>query len=231
MARPTYLLRRREFGRAACSYERSATGLPLLPFGVELLDPLLKTWAFMDDRTIGVLKRGNRALLQAALQYTTTFDQKVGFEMNRDKTQIFLEGSPEPTTMEHLGLRHNPAQVEAPITSRDPFKRKEVVDRLNLCPGTIQVRSKLATAFVRPLEDWASPFMAPAASQETKSLFRAISHASTNWWCQGRFWSQQVDNHPAFGVAIKGLCNAPAFLNAPSSQLTSALTGMRMFCS
>ena len=79
------------------------------------------------------------------------------------------------------------------------------------------------TAFVRPLQDWASPLMAPAASQETKSLFRAISHASTTWWCYGRFWSQQVDNHPAFGVAIRGLCNAPAFLNAPSSQLTSAL--------
>ena len=65
--------------------------------------------------------------------------------------------------------------------------------------------------------------MAPAASQETKSLFRAISHASTTWWCYGRFWIQQVDNHPAFGVAIRGLCNAPAFLNAPSSQLTAAL--------
>ena len=90
---------------------------------------MYKTWAYMDDRTIGVLKRSNRALLQAALRYTATFDQKVGFEINRDKTQIFLAGSPEPTTMEHLGLRHSPAQVEAPITSRDPYKRKEVVER------------------------------------------------------------------------------------------------------
>ena len=206
-----------------CSPLGLAATLGPWSLGVEKLDPLLKTWAFMDDRSIGVLRQGSRALLQAALQYTTTFDQQVGFEINEKKTQIYFEGSQEPSIMEHLGLRHDPARLDAPVTSREPNKRKEVVDRLRLCPGTIQVRSRLTTAFVRPLDDWASPFMAPGTSEDAKALFRAISHASTTWWCYGRFWCQQVDNHPAFGVAIRGLCCCPAFLQTPSPQLTAVL--------
>ena len=125
--------------------------------------------------------------------------------------------------MEHLGLKHNLADPRGPILPRDAVKREDVVGRLFTCPGTIQVRSKLATAFVRPLEDWASPFMSPGSQDQVKSLFRAITHASTKWWCYGRAWCQQVENHPAFGVAIRGLCNGRGLLSSASGQLSAAL--------
>ena len=161
-------------------------------------DPLIKSWAFMDDRTIGILQQGSRELLRRGLQFAQNFDRKVGFEINPDKTLIYYHGSRDLTTMEHLGLKHNLADPHGPILPRDAVKRDDVVDRLFTCPGTIQVRSKLATAFVRPLADWASPFMSPGSQDQVKSLFRAITHATTKWWCYGRFWCQHVENHPCF---------------------------------
>ena len=54
-----------------------------------MIDPLIKSWAFMDDRTIGILQQGSRELLRRGLQFTQNFDRKVGFEINFDKTQFF----------------------------------------------------------------------------------------------------------------------------------------------
>ena len=206
-----------------CSPLGLAATLGPWSLGVEMLDPLIKSWAFMDDRTIGILQQGSRELLRRGFQFTQNFDRKVGFEINPDKTQIYFHGSRDLITMEHLGLKHNLADPHGPILPRDAVKREDVVDRLFTCPGTIQVRSKLATAFVRPLEDWASPFMSPGSQDQVKSLFRAITHATTKWWCYGRFWCQQVENHPAFGVAIRGLCNGPGLLSSASRQLSAAL--------
>lgn len=87
----------------------------------------------------------------------------------------------------------------------------------------MQIRSRLTTAFVRPLLDWASPLMAPGTFQDASLLLNAICKPTVSWWCEARFWAQQVDNHPLFGVAIRGLLNAFKILPTACSKIRSVL--------
>ena len=181
---------------------------------VENISPMLRTWAYMDDRTIAVLKGGNRSLLNAAIQLTQSFDQKVGFQINSEKTQNWSKDFSDANLhMEHLGIKYQPSNCKSPVFPRDPLKKQEAVVRLSRCPGSIDVRSKLATAFIQPLQDWASPLIAPGTKAEAKQLFRAITHCTSTWWCQARFWCQHIELHPVLGVALRGICNMPRVLN------------------
>ena len=114
--------------------------------------------------------------------------------------------------MEHLGLVYDPAAPESLVLARDPNKVIEVTKCLTRCSGSLVVRSKLATAFVRPLWDWASPLRAPGTFGDAVQLFEAIAHPTVSWWCKGRFWSQDIENHPVFGVAVRCLCGASRVL-------------------
>ena len=75
------------------------------------------------------------------------------------------------------------------------------------------MRSKLATAFIQPLQDWASPLITPGTTAEAKQLFRAITRCTSTWWCQARFWCQRIELHPVVGIALRGICNMPRVLN------------------
>ena len=63
-----------------------ALGASLGPWSktVQQIDPLIKAWAYMDDRTIAITRAGSRDLLSAALSFTRHFDQQVGFQINSD---------------------------------------------------------------------------------------------------------------------------------------------------
>ena len=196
--------------------------------GVKLISPFISTWAYMDDRTIGVSTFGNNHHLQAALDYTNNFDNAVGFEVNPDKTQIWSISNPQDSQkeMEHLGLKYNPNKSTSPVEARDSQKLDLCVQKLSRCPGSISTRGRLATAFIKPLQDWASPLMSPGSLQAARELFRAITNASSSWWCQARFWAQHVDLHPRYGVAIRGLCNASQLLQHCSSRLTHSIQSL-----
>ena len=204
-----------------------ALGASLGPWSktVSQLDPLIKAWAYMDDRTIAVIQGGSKCLLQAALTFTRKFDQQVGFQINQEKTQV--RSHDDPTTngcvLEHLGIKYNPAEQNSPITPKDPTKVENAVARLAQCPGTIDVRGKLATAFIRPLQNWATPLFSSGSDKDAKALFRAIVHPKATWWCQARFWCQHIDLHPKFGVAIEGLCTSYRVLQFPGRRLTTAI--------
>ena len=105
---------------------------------VKLISPFISTWAYMDDRTIGVSAQGNKLHLQAALDYTENFDSAVGFE-SPDKTQIWSVSDPQDSQikMEHLGLRYNPAKNTSPVEARDSRKLEMCFQRLSCCPGSI----------------------------------------------------------------------------------------------
>ena len=112
----------------------------------------------MDDRTIGVSALGKKLHLQAALDCTENFDNAVGFVVNPDKTQIWSVSDPQGSQikMEHLGLKYNPAKNTSPVEARDSQKLEMCVQRLSCCPGSISARGRLATAVVKPLQDWVS---------------------------------------------------------------------------
>ena len=189
---------------------------------IEKIHPCLKTLAYMDDRTIAVVRQGTKNHLESALEATKDFDKKVGFQINPEKTQIWIKNE-STGPIEHLGLTFDPARPEAPLGVRDPTKKEEAVARLHRCPGSCEVRAKLTTAFVRPLFDWASPLLPPGTIQEATNLFQAIAHSTVSWWCQPRFWAQQIENHPCFGVAIRGLCASYRVLNNKCPHIVKAL--------
>ena len=195
------------FGLSACIGPWSA--------GVKFISPSISsTWAYMDDRTIGVSALGNKLNLQAALDCVENFDNAVRFEVNPGRTQIWSVSDPQDSQikMESLGLKYNPAKNTSPVEARDSQKLEMCVQRFSCCPGSISTRGRLATAFVKPLQDWASPLMTPGSLQAAREPFRAIANASATWWCQARFWVQHIDLHPCYGVAIRGLCNASQLL-------------------
>ena len=188
---------------------------------IEKIHPCLKMLAYMDDRTIAVVRQGTKNHLESALEATKDFDKKVGFQINPEKTQIWIKNE-STGPIEHLGLTFDPARP-APLGVRDPTKKEEAVARLHRCPGSCEVRAKLTTAFVRPLFDWASPLLPPGTIQEATNLFQAIAHSTVSWWCQPRFWAQQIENHPCFGVAIRGLCASYRVLNNKCPHIVKAL--------
>ena len=91
---------------------------------VEIIHPCLKTWAYMDDRTIAVVRHGTKHHLESALEATKDFDKKVGFQINPEKTQIWIKNE-SSSPIEHLGLTFDPARPEAPLGVRDPKKKKK----------------------------------------------------------------------------------------------------------
>ncbi|CAE7804221.1 GAPC1 [Symbiodinium sp. CCMP2592] len=125
--------------------------------------------------------------------------------------------------LEHLGLRHDPGRPHQLTHVRDPDKAPDAIARLGNCPGGIPMRCRLATAFINPLFDWASPLLPPGSAEDVSRLFRALTNAKATWWCKNRFWCQHIDLHPRFAVAIRALCNAAAVINTPSPHLDALL--------
>lgn len=196
---------------------------------VQALDPDLSTWAFMDDRTIAVIRQGNKQLLHLALNTTRRFDRALGFEINPSKTQIWVSGdrnsnrNADPRPMEHLGLRHHPGKPGHLIEGRDPDKLKVAIRLLSECPGGFHARVRLATSFLRPLMDWGSPLMKPGDPSLVRPLFKAVCAAKATWWCAGRFYALNVDLHPVLGVALRGLAFASRVLPDASPHVHALL--------
>ena len=128
--------------------------------------------------------------------------------------------------MEHVGLKSNPDKSSSPVEARDSQKLEMCVQRLSRCPGSISTRGRLATAFIKPLQDWASPLISPGSMQAARELFSAITNASSKWWCQAGFWVQHIDLHPRYGVAIRGLCNASQLLQHFSTRLMHSIQSL-----
>jgi len=177
----------------------------------------------MDDRATGVTELGNAQTWQNALDVTRQFDHDVGFHINTDKTQVWSHDvSPDADVkLEHLGLTYGPNNLQSPVLPRDSAKIQDALARLAHCPGNMETRSRLATAFIQPLFDWASPLMFPGTSKDAQMLFQGITHARAAWWCQPRFWAQHIELHRVFGTSIRALCNAGRVLNYLGARLNN----------
>ena len=114
------------FGLSACIGPWSAK--------VNFIRPFTGTWAYMDDRTMGVSALGNKLNLQAALDCVENFDNAVGFEVNPDRTQIWSVSDPQDAQikMENLGLKYSPAKNTSPVEARDSQKLDMCVSKDSL---------------------------------------------------------------------------------------------------
>ena len=245
-----------------CSPLALAAVLGLWSAAVGWEDPGLRTWAYMDDRTLALVENTPHSVLHDAIRRTTAFDVAVGFENNGDKEQTWFSrpensdpprvpraedplGAPQgqpnqqqpqqqqrqqhPSSegrppIEHLGLRLHPGDPTVPITPRYGYDRiVDTIARLARCPGGMEMRTRLAAAYVRPLLDWAAPFLRSPPASITTALFDAIHQTRCTWWCRARWWAARIGIHPQFGVAIRGLLAAQGILQWPSQHLSEAI--------
>lgn len=202
---------------------------------VERVAPRVKTWAFMDDRSLKVKdveedagQKQNGSQQQAlqenpldkALEVTARFDAAIGLRENAKKRQVW-QGS---GAVEHLGLRlqGNPAArpLEMPKPRDGWSPTEELVKRLVLLPGPTEVRERLAGIFVLPRFRWAAPLIESPPASMARLLHKAILASACTWWCQGRWWCEL---HPDLGTALAALGAAHRTAGSPSAMLSLCL--------
>jgi hypothetical protein len=87
----------------------------------------------------------------------------------------------------------------------------------------MEMRIRLAAAYIRPLLDWAAPFHRSSPSTITTALYEAVTGTRCTWWCRARWWAERITNHPTLGVAIRGLHAGGRYLQWHSPHLVAAL--------
>jgi hypothetical protein len=179
---------------------------------VEARVPAARTWAYCDDRSLKIRKEDATTEEQAvqlrgeAIEVTRRFDEAIGLKENEKKRQEWVGFQ----RVEHLGLRlagleDNVCNIILPAP-RDGWEPVfTAVKKLNGMPGGIATRSKAATMFISPMTRWALPLIEPAPATLAKDLWQAITATRCKWWCQGRFWMENVQLHPVLGASVQAV--------------------------
>ena len=185
---------------------------------IHLKHPMVKTWAYCDDRSLRC--SGTLQDLNDALASTRRFDDGVGFSENMKKRQIWENND----TVEHLGLLVCPTSQGLP-TLRDGWEAiAEMFSFLAKIPGGITPRENAVRVFFKSKWTWPVPLIAPPPVSFVNRLFHQIlNHTKCSWWCSGRFWADRIDIHPIFGLACAAVLSAHRFHNPPPSPIFSAV--------
>jgi hypothetical protein len=102
--------------------------LGLWTAAVERLDPNVRTWAYMDDRTLALVNKAPRSVMTRAIHTTNRFDAAVGFQNNAGKEQTWHHsvdttdnagqtGAPAATTAHAAAAKTAALDTTAPIAS------------------------------------------------------------------------------------------------------------------
>ena len=183
--------------------------------------PRVRTWLFMDDRSIkaapGLMEAAAVEAVDAAVAATVAFDSALGLRENMGKRQRWVAGGP---AVEHLGF--NVVFAEGGETSdavpRGGWPEKEW-RRLGLIPGTISLRAKLATTLIMPKWNWAVPLIDPPTVSERLTINGLIKTRCT-WWCASRFFADNLMIHPVMSWAIRTItaCGNTRWASVPRAQ-------------
>ena len=189
-----------------------------------MLSVLLKPWhrlvstkdvftgAYADDRSVKAVAGSCEAaavLVERALLVTAEFDDAIGLSENAKKRQRW-QGNQK---VEHLGLTlplggDASASVQgsglpAPRDGWDSIL--DAIKRLIILPGGFVVRAGIAATCITPKFRWAAPLIAQPPAGIAIAMRRALLRTNCTWWCQARFWAENVHLHPNFAVAIQAL--------------------------
>jgi hypothetical protein len=180
---------------------------------VETKVPAARTWAYCDDRSVKIVKEGAatveeaESLRTAVFDVTKRFDTAVGLVENVKKRQEWSGVQ----RVEHLGLRtagleeDDIADIVLPAPRDGWGPVRAAIMQLHGLPGGAAAREKAATMFISPLTRWALPLMEPAPAALAKTLWQAVVSTSCSWWCQGRFWLENVQLHPVLGGSLQAM--------------------------
>ncbi|CAK9075753.1 unnamed protein product [Durusdinium trenchii] len=185
---------------------------------IHLKHPMVRTWAYCDDRSLRC--SGTLEDLNEALASTRRFDDVVGFSENMKKRQIWANND----AVEHLGLSVCPASQDLPtlrngwdaIADNFPFLAK--------IPGGVMPRENAVRVFFKSKWTWPVPLIAPPPVSFVSKLFhQLLNHTKCSWWCSGRFWADRIDIHPIFGLACAAVLSAHRFHNPPPNAVFRAV--------
>jgi hypothetical protein len=112
--------------------------------------------------------------------------------------------------------------LPAPRDGWEPVRT--AIKQLHGLPGGSAIRAKAATAFISPMTRWALPLMEPAPAGLAKALWQAIMATGCTWWCQGRFWMENVQLHPVLGGSLQALQAAAKQCDYAASRTLQAAT-------
>ena len=192
-------------------------GLVLEPWDrtVKRRCPSVKTWAYLDDRSLKTMPTSKECidgeslqdaavrLTDEALELTADFDAKVGLSENKKKRQRWAGGE----ACEHLGISAQPSSAAeikpAPAKLRNSWQDlEEIARRVALMPGSVETRTAVATTCVLPKMRWAAPLTEAPPWRLDVSLMRALLRTRNMHWCAARFWAERVQSSPSYACAL-----------------------------
>ena len=199
--------------------------------------PEVETWAYVDDRSLKTHPteedtpvEDQQQSIAAALAVTDTFDKAVGLSENKKKRQVW-SGT---VKVEHLGIitdgvpdpEVGPGELGMPEPRDGWHPITEVIKRLAWIPGTAERRLRLFDMCITPKFAWAAPFATiPCGSDDAlaKLVLRAVVGSHCTWWCNRRFWADNINRHPPTAVAIRNIRAFKRVAGTKSPLLTASL--------
>ena len=199
--------------------------------------PEVRTWAYVDDRSIKAAPSNDSTPVEdqathvrTALEVTDDFDSAIGLTENKKKRQVW-EGL---EAVEHLGiitggmvdpeLGLDQVTIPGPRDGWDPIA--DVTKRLSWIPGSISRRLWLFDMCITPKFAWAAPFAEipnEGVAEITAWAMQAAVGTSCTWWCNRRFWADNINRHPPTAVALRAIKAASIGLTYPSRLASATL--------
>ena len=228
-------------GELADPIDPSSGILPCDPTSGRVLSVLLKPWhslvkadgvfigAYADDRSVKAVAGScteAAALVDRALATTCSF-RRGGRPVRKRKKRQRWQGNQK---VEHLGFTL-PLGGDASASvdgSGLPAPRDgwdfvlDAIKRLLILPGGFAVRAGIAATCITSKFRWAAPLIAQPPAAIAHAMKRTLLRTNCTWWCQARFWVENVHLHPNLAVAIHALKAAVGL--ARSALLDDAVT-------
>ena len=153
---------------------------------------------FMDDRSIVA---ADEATLARDLASTDAFDWETGALENASKRQVWRRG--DNKEIEHIGILAVPDRPDVEIKPAAGWaKCLKCLKKIRACPGGLLTRTVLTKSYAKPLWSWCAPVFSLPPKSVVQEAFKTLIKSNSRWWCQGRFWCQNIELHPRFSSIL-----------------------------
>ena len=186
-----------------------------------------RAWGYVDDRSITCSDAN--ANMDHICDQISARDATTGLSENTAKRQTWYRprtSDDDHPKVEHLGLIIYPTDPTAHITPKKSWDAAEqLISRLAYIPHGIAHRLAAANSYVKPLFNWAAPFMDthPNWHKLAIKLRQSIIHSKCSWWCPPRFWIPLITTHPRYAPVIAAFTQARKLTNDQSPHLHHVL--------
>ena len=183
-------------------------------------------WGYVDDRSITCTD--SNADIDHICDQISDRDVTTGLSENKAKRQTWYRPQHPNDThpkIEHLGLNIHPTDPTAHITPKPWDAADQLISKLAYIPHGIAHRLAATNAFIKPLFNWAAPFMDthPNWLKLATRLRQSIINSKCSWWCPPRFWVPIITAHPRYAPVIAAFSQARKLTDTQSPHLHQAM--------